>query len=149
MNNLKNNDIELFKKGLINATSEFYLDAIEIFNELIENFSESELVDDAYYNMGLCYFNMNQMEKALGCYKKVIDDFPNATITSLETSKEFGKTAAKCHYGKILCFLLLSEKNTAKEELIQLEKYPDSYIIKENGEKITYHQLAEYAINKI
>ena len=55
-------DIEInsFTEGLKLAKDEFYIDAIDVFNKLINDYPDSELADDALYNMALCFFKMNQ-----------------------------------------------------------------------------------------
>ncbi len=142
---MHNKEIELFKEALKNAKNEFYLDSIGSFNELIRLYPESDLVDDAYFNIGLCYFEMNHFIKAIEIYNVVINDYPDSTISSLEGRGESGKTAAKCHYAILNCFLALNELKEAIKELEKAKDYPETFVICE-GNRITFYQLAMQAL---
>ena len=142
---MHNKEIELFKEALKNAKNEFYLDSISSFNELIRLYPESDLVDDAYFNIGLCYFEMNHFVKAIEIYNVVINNYPDSTISSLEGRGESGKTAAKCHYAILNCFLALNELTEATKELEKTKDFPDSFVVLE-GKKITFYQLAMQAL---
>lgn len=140
-------EIQLFTQAIQMAKDEFYLDAIKMLEQLTKEFKDSELVDDAYYNIGLCYFNMNQFERAIELFQKVIHQYPDATISILDGGNEFGKTAAKCYYAIMNCFLGMGRVELAMDVLNSLDDFPDSYIITENGDKRTFKELAENALN--
>jgi uncharacterized protein YlzI (FlbEa/FlbD family) len=140
-------EIQLFTNAIQLAKDEFYLDAINIFEQLIKEFKDSELVDDALYNIGLCYFNMNQFERAIELFQKVIHQYPDATISILDGGNEFGKTAAKCYFGMMNCFLGMGRYDLALDVLNALDEFPDSYIVIDSGKKRTFKELAEKALN--
>jgi len=140
-------EIDYFTSGLQLAKDEFYLDAMNQFRNLVTEFPDSELCDDAIFNLGLCFFNMNQFEKAIEQYERVINDYPGATISTLDGGNEFGKTAAKCWYAILNCYLGLGETDKAKNLLSELDKYPESYIQLENGEQKTFKELAEQSLS--
>jgi tetratricopeptide (TPR) repeat protein len=110
-------EIQFFVQALKNAKDEFYLDSLKMFRQLIDEFPNSELVDDSYFNIGLCYFNMNQFEKAIENFRFVIENHSDATISILEGGNEFGRTSAKCYLGIINCYLGLDEIERANEFL--------------------------------
>lgn len=66
---MHNKEIQYFTEGLSLARDEFYLDTIHKFNMLVDEFPQSDLADDALYNVGLCYFKLKQFEQA----KEIID----------------------------------------------------------------------------
>ena len=138
-------EITLFVNGIKHAQDEFFLDSISEFQLLVDQFPDSELADDALYNIGLCYFNMHQFEKSVGFFETVIHDYPDATISILDGGNEFGKTAAKCHYAIVNCYLALNELDNAKIELDKLKIYTESYMLVEEN-KITFHQFTERSI---
>lgn len=140
-------EIQLFTNAIQMAKDEFYLDAIKMLEQLVEDFKDSELVDDALYNIGLCYFNMNQFERAIELFQKVIHQYPEATISILDGGNEFGKTAAKCHYATMNCFLGLGRADLALDILNALDNYPNSYLTIESGKKLTFKELAEKSLN--
>ena len=134
-------EITYFSNAIEKARSEFYLDAINEFTKLNEEFPQSELVDDALYNIGLCYFQMNQFEKAIEYYQKVIDEFPDSAISILEGGNEFGKTPAKCHYAMLNCFLAMGNISKANEQAELAKKYPNSYVLTDD-KKISFSELS-------
>ena len=138
-------EIQLFSKGMNLANDEFFLDAIAIMNELIIKFPDSELVDDAIYNIGLCYFNMNQFDIAITYFNKCIFEFPDGTISVLSGENEYGNTAAKCYYAIMNCYLALGKIIDAKKALNALANFTDSYVQLKNDDKITYEKLASTA----
>lgn len=142
---MNNKEIELFKEALNSASNEFYIESINSFNNLIHLFPESDLVDDAYFNIGLCYFRMNHFEQAIDSYNIVINDYPDSTISDLEFS-ESGKTAAKCHYAILNCYLALNLLEEAKSELEKAKKYDKSFVIHE-GQEISFYNLCQRAIH--
>ncbi|MBM55344.1 MAG: hypothetical protein CMB32_02170 [Euryarchaeota archaeon] len=140
-------DIEInsFTEGLKLAKDEFYIDAIDVFNKLINDYPDSELADDALYNMALCFFKMNQFSKAIEFFNKVIHEYPHATISILDGGNEFGKTAAKCYLAIVNCNLAMGDVETAKETADQISEFENSYILIEDV-KHSFYDLAKNAI---
>lgn len=139
-------EIQLFTEALQLAKDEFYLDAIEQLNVLIKSFKESELIDDALYNIGLCYFKMNQFEQAINFFKIIIEEHPEGLISVLDGGNEFGKTAAKSWFGILNCHLANGRVHDAQVAVQELERFPDSVVINNNNEKLTFHSLAQRAL---
>ena len=50
---------------------------------------------------------MNNFTKAIDSFEKVITEYPDGTISILDGGNEYGKTAAKCHYAIVNCYLAL------------------------------------------
>ena len=139
-------EIEYFLEGLEYIKNKFYIDAIEQFKKIIKEFPDSELTDDAEYNICLCYYELNQFDSAITSLKKLIKDYPDATITVLGAGNEFGRTAAKSYLLMLNCYLALGKMAKSKEVLTVLEKYSDSYVLTD-GEKVTYYNLGKKAIS--
>jgi TolA-binding protein len=140
-------EIRLFTKALQLAKDEFYIDSLHAFQLLIKEFPDSELVDDSIFNIGLCYFNMNQFERSIESFDNVISSHPDATISILDGGNEYGRTAAKCYLGIINCHLGLGNIEKARSLLKILENFTDSYILRQNGDKELFYSIAERAIN--
>ena len=140
-------EVDLFVKALKSANEEFYFEAISEFRNLIKNFPNSELCDDSEFNIGLCYFNMMQFEKAIGSFYKVIDSYPDSTISILEGGNEFGKTAAKSYFAIVNCYMAQGDNDSAILTLKKLKnkEFNDSYIIKEDR-KISFYELAKQTL---
>lgn len=123
----------------------FFVDAIHKFQELVNDFPESDLADDAMYNIGLCYYEMNQFQKCVEVLEEMIEKFPDATITALENGNDFGKTAAKAYYLIVQCYIGLGDIQKAESFIPILENYTDSYVMKDS-EKSSFAILSKELI---
>ena len=141
--------IQYFTDGLKLVQKEFYLDAINKFQILIDEYPDSDLADDSLFNIGLCYFKMKQLELAIEVFNQVIINYPDATISPLENANEFGKTEAKCRFGIFQCFLLLGNQDKAKKQIEKLNKFNQNSYIKVEGKKITFLELAIEMYNEL
>ena len=139
-------EITLFTNGLKFAQDEFFLDSINEFKSLAVEYPDSELADDALYNIGLCYFNMQQFEKSIGFFERVINEYPDGIISILDGGNEFGKTAAKCYYAIVNCYLAMSNIDKAKENVLLLKNFPDSYVLVDEIKK-SFYDLSENAMS--
>jgi tetratricopeptide (TPR) repeat protein len=139
-------EIKLFTNGLKFAQDEFFLDSIKEFQSLVNEYPDSELADDALYNIGLCYFHVGQFENAIQTFFKVIQEYPDSTISILDGGNEFGKTAAKCHYSIMNCYLALGNVEKAKKHIEELSSFIDSYKVI-NNQKNSFHSIAKEAYN--
>ena len=139
-------EIQYFTEALQLAQRKFYVDAIHKFHNLVDEFSDSDLADDALYNIALCYYEMNQFQKSIEVLEEMIQKYSDATITALENSNEFGKTAAKGYYLILQCYIGLGDIKKAKTFIQILEKYPDTYVIKDS-EKHSFSLIAKNALN--
>ena len=141
-------EIQYFSEGINLAKDEFYLDSINKFKMLIDEYPQSDLADDAFYNIGLCYFNMKQFDQAIETFNQVITNYPDATISALENGNEYGKTVAKTYYSMINCYLLSNNIKEAEKVIKLLKGYHvNTFIIIEN-KKMTYDELARISIEK-
>lgn len=136
-------EIQYFTEGLQQAEQEYFLDAIGKFQVLVDEYPNSDLADDALFNIGLCYFKMKQLVQAIEAFNQVIINYPDATISSLDNANEYGKTAAKCHYGIFQCFLLIGNEEEAKKELEKLKPFnQNTYVLIDEG-KVSFEELAK------
>lgn len=136
----------LFLEAIEHAQREFYIDAIEVFRNLIENNPRGPLADDATYNLGLCYLNINQLEKARENFDRVLSDYGDGLIDPVPEQKEFGRTAAKALFALVKLALLENDRSQAGKYIEKLKNYSDSWVIQttNSGEtKISFHELAK------
>ena len=140
-------EIQYFTDAFKLVQDKFFVDGIHNFQKLVDEFPESDLADDALYNIGLCYYEMNQLQKCIEVLEEMIEKYPDATITALENENEFGKTAAKAHYLIVLCYIGLNDIQEAESYIPILKEYNDTYFIKDD-QKITFAQLAADSIEK-
>jgi tetratricopeptide (TPR) repeat protein len=140
-------EIKYFTEALQFAQQDFYVDAIAKFKTLIDEFPDSDLADDAYYNIGLCYYNLNQFEKAINTFQYLITTYPEGSISVLEGGKEFGKTAAKAYYGILNCYLGLGKPDEAEKLIAVIRNYNTSTYLLVNNEKTTFEEMAKKSIN--
>ena len=140
-------EVKYFSQALSDIKNEFYFDAITTFKKLCNEFPDSELCDDAFFNIGLCYFELNQFEKALNYFKHVIDNYPDSKISILQNGNEFGSTSAKCYLGIINCYLATGEINKIDDQIKIIKKYKDSYVMKD-GKKVSFFEIAQDQLKK-
>ena len=141
-------EIQYFTEGLNLAKDEFYLDSINKFKMLIDEYPLSDLADDALYNIGLCYFKMKQFEQSIETFNQVITNYPDATISVLDNGNEFGLTAAKCHYGIFLSNLAFGNIDKAETAIKELKPFNASTYIIINKENRSYESLANELLKK-
>ena len=55
-----------------------YSKAIAIYDLIINNFPDSDLLDDALYNKGYLYKKMDQWDKAEAVFRQLLDQFPES-----------------------------------------------------------------------
>ena len=139
-------EIIYFTEAIQEASQKFYLDAMSKFRIIIDEYPDSDLADDAMYNIGLCYYELNQFPKSIDTSKDLIKKYPEATITALENSSEFGKTAAKAYYLIIQCYLGMNNLDEAEHYFSFLKAYNDNSYISKNEKKYTFESLANKAI---
>jgi len=139
-------EIIYFTEALHFIQQDFYVDAIGKFKTLIDEFPESDLADDAYYNIGLCYYNLRQFEKAISTFQYLITTYPEGGISVLEGGKEFGKTAAKAYYGILNCCLGLGKSDEAEKLIPVIRNYNSSTYLLINNEKTTFEELAKKSL---
>lgn len=138
-------DADLFIAGCRLVKDDFFIDAIDQFETLVRGFPESELADDAVYNIALCNFELNQFERAIERLKALIADYPDATITDVGGGNEHGRTAAKAYLLLLNCHLALGRLERSKEIVPLLEEYPTSFVVV-NGEGVPFSDLGKSAI---
>lgn len=140
-------EITLFTKALSFAQEERFVEAIDGFKELIETCPESDLADDACYNIGMSYILMNQPIQALQFFQKVLDEYPDGTISVMGAEDEYGLTASKTRYAMMNCLCSLNQVPKAKEIYAELKKDQNSHIIKLD-KKITFASLGQLLLDR-
>ena len=143
---MNDKELLLFTEAVQLAKDEFFIDAVNKFDQLILSFPDSELCDDAYYNKGLCYFESGQFEKAKEQFYIVINDYPESTITVLGGNNEFGKTPTKCAFAIINCHLATGNLDEAEEVIKLVENDKETYVLRD-GKKIRFYDLSIALIN--
>lgn len=134
-------EILYFTESIEFLKNSFYVDAIQRLENLAREFPDSDLADDAEYNMALCYYEMNHFAKSKEILKSLIEHYPEATISALANSNEFGKTAAKAYYLMVNCCLALNQMDEAIALLPEVKKYTDSYVVK-GDVKMSFYELS-------
>jgi len=140
----------LFLQAIEHAQREFYIDAIEAFQNLVETDPGSPLADDATFNLGLCYLKINQLDKARECFEKILSDYADGTIDPVPNQKEFGRTAAKALLALVELALTENDRSHAVAYADKLKEYEDSWVLVEGGqgEKVSFYNLAKKMIGQ-
>lgn len=103
-----------YKEALAAYNARKFEAAISAFTEIMTVAPKSSLADNAQYWIGECYYSMRNYEKALQAFTQLFT-FPN-------TNK-----AADAHVKIGLIYLLMDNKNAAREELnLVVKQFPNS-----------------------
>lgn len=133
------NENELFIEALTFIESELYFDAINSFKIICKNFEKSDLVDDCYLNIGICYMKLNLFDTAIENFNIVINEYPDSKLTSISSNIEEGFSPAKAYYGIILCKKSLGIESN--EELLKLKDYDNNTYVIHNNKKTPFSKL--------
>ncbi len=120
---------EIYDKGYSLFREKKFNDAYRTFADYIEKFPKGNMVPNARFWLGDCYYNQNEYELAILEYQKVIADFPShpkAPAALLKQGLAFEKLkdseTARIVYKKLLADYSKSEQSgTAKKQLDSLK----------------------------
>ncbi|MEN3185340.1 MAG: tetratricopeptide repeat protein [Atribacterota bacterium] len=90
-----------------------YWKAIVEYQRFVEQYSQSELLGNAYYEMGDCYYIVGEYTKALSAYENAVN--------------QGGEAGRKALYSMAHCLYKLEFYNRAASRFLEyVEKYPDT-----------------------
>jgi outer membrane protein assembly factor BamD (BamD/ComL family) len=135
-------EIQYFTEALLLVQQEFFVDAIGKLKDLIGEYPNSDLADDAQYNIGLCYFQLNQFEKSVEAFNYLIANYPEGSISVLDGGSEFGKTTAKAYLGIMNCYLGLGKVEEAEKLIPVIKNYSSNTYVMVNDIKKTFEEIA-------
>jgi tetratricopeptide (TPR) repeat protein len=102
---------------------EYYRKALTIWEIIVTELPKSAITPEAYYFSARCYRRLGEYEKAIGCYKKIVDSWPDYQYAG---QAQF--LIGKCYETLIKSGSLPeSEANLKIEQAYKavIEKYPD------------------------
>ena len=137
-----------FARAVELATAGSLAEAKKLFRDIVTAEPKGPLAGDALYSAGLCSIQLDQFRDAIALFTRVIEDYPKAAIHPVAGAQEFGRTAARAHLGRLRAYLALGRRDVAQRELDELNAYPDSYVVDEEGERITYYALGLDALRQ-
>ena len=77
----------------------------------------------------------------------VIERFPRSKIAQVGDAREYGRTAAKAHLGRVHAHLALGDTDAARAEMKSLASFKYSYVLNLRGRKASFQTLARRAID--
>lgn len=129
-----------FANGLELAAAGKLAEAGAAFEKLVAADPQGDLADDGLYNIGLLAFRQNAFEKAEGLFRKLISEYPQATIAASPGVLEHGRTAAKAWLGLLNCALARGNEIAAWQALEELERFGDSWVGYTDGNGTNYRK---------
>ena len=120
---------EKFLNALKSSESQNYEESLKAFEGIISENPSGDLADDALFNIGILHFKQNKFDEAEKSFRKVISDFPGATIAEFENSVEHGMTTAKALLGLINCSLAMGDEVSAWDSLDKLNEFENSSFV--------------------
>lgn len=125
---------QLLKDGLLAAKAGQDERAIQLLRKLTLVFADSDLADNAYYNLGILYKRQGKLAKAKVEFKTVLDNYPDSDAAQFardeyEAVKEKDDPACDLfHLGQK--FMIQREVGKARSTFeTMLEKYPGSDLV--------------------
>lgn len=131
---------EKFLAALKSAQAGKLEEARAAFEAVVAADPKGDLADDALYNLGYLHFRKNEFDKAETVFKRLIAEYPEATIAEFPGSTEHGKTAAKAWYMLLNCALAMGKHKDGYTILDQLDKYPDTYVAFVDGRGVQFRK---------
>lgn len=148
MSIMNKKDFKLFDKAIKLINNDFYVDAIQVLRELHDQTDDDDIKDDILYDIGLCYFKINDFNDAIIYFERVIDEYPNGIIKNSFNENESGKIKDKCLYALINCLLSIDNLKLAEKKFNEFDEKNNSYVIDVNGIKKSFKVLAMELIKK-
>jgi hypothetical protein len=93
--------------------------------------------------VGNCYLRMSLLADAIETFEELVQRFPDATIEQFGEGREFGRTAAKAHLGRVHAHLRLGDRAAAEAARADLTAYDDSYVLTKTGARLSFAELAD------
>lgn len=63
----------MFRCGEVLMKISNFIDAIKIFNDFIKKFPKDQLLEEAYYKLGLCHLELNDLSNAIAAFSNLIN----------------------------------------------------------------------------
>ncbi len=103
----KINPVVLYNQGYEMFLNGKYAQAISIFREFLQNYSNDPLADNAQYWIGECYYSQKMFDRAIAEFKKVENypdgnKIPDAYLKIVYSYNELGKKEEANHWKKVL-----------------------------------------------
>jgi TolA-binding protein len=141
MTSTRTDAAQKFQEAIGLAAENLVVEAAASFREVVEGWPDSDLADDALYNVGACYLALNQFARAAETFQEVIERYPDATISTSDGRGEVGRTAAKAWLGLVAAQLGLGHPDEARAAVDRLGDYPDSRVAPPTGVSRTFQEI--------
>jgi len=79
---MANPDYAMFQKAFTMGLMKDYAGKISVLEQLISKYPRSNYRDDAWFEQGNSYVNLQQYDQALAAYRKIIDDFSGSSYVA-------------------------------------------------------------------
>ena len=78
---VRDQDYALFQRGFALGLLSRPEKKISSLERLVENYPESNYLDDAYFEMGRSYMSLDQQQKAISYFSRIVDDYPSSNYS--------------------------------------------------------------------
>jgi len=131
---------KLFLEGVTLYNKELFWDAIESFQESIDNGINNQLLDDCYLNIAICYMRLSLFQEAKKFFEKTIEVSIDGDDAINFDENITGKSSSRAILGLIRVDLADGNIKDAEAKLTKLES-DESHVIIE-GIEISFYELA-------
>tara|TARA_Y100000588_G_C14266394_1_gene930107 strand:- start:1861 stop:2313 length:453 start_codon:yes stop_codon:yes gene_type:complete len=135
---------QLFLDGVTLYNKELFWDAIESFQESIDEGINDQLLDDCYLNIAICYMRLSLFQEAKQFFEKTIEVSSKGDDTINFDKNITGKSSSRALLGLIRVDLADGNLKEAEKKLGRLEGDESSVLIE--GIEISFYELASEEI---
>lgn len=115
---------EIFQKAQTLFGEGKYQETVEKYKKLINEYPDSNLIDDALFSLGFCYKNLNDSGQALVSFERVIFDYPDS------------KHVPTALFEAANIYLEKNNSEKAQEYLTKINDYSDTGKITERANEL-------------
>ena len=118
---IKDKELRLFSQGTYYFKNRDYIQALEIFNIFIKDYSKSKFLIEAYLNKADLLYEMGRMNDSISVYEYLITNFKNSQYVDFIN---------RAHYGLAWCYLKNGKIKKAIDKFKHTLEYASNPIVK-------------------
>lgn len=136
---IRDKELRLFLQGVYYLKSQDYIQAVEIFNIFIRDYTKSKFLIEAYLNKADLFYEMGRLNDSISVYEYIISNFEISQHEDIFN---------KAYYGLAWCYLKKGEFKKAIGEFERTLEHASNPIVRASSRiqiADTYQESEEYA----
>ena len=135
---IRDKELRLFSQGIYYFKNQDYIQALEVFNIFIRNYSQSKFLIEAYLNKADLFYEMGRLNDSISVYEYIISNFEISQYRDIFN---------KAHYGLAWCYLKNAKFKKAIDEFKYTLEYASNPIVRASSQiqiADTYQESEKY-----